>query len=49
MAVCCQNLTLVALGSRNSLSMLIGALFKKFGLFLNTPPTFPLLITYFQV
>jgi ABC-type molybdate transport system permease subunit len=36
MAVCCQNLTLGALGSRSALSMLVGALFKKVGLFLNT-------------
>jgi len=39
MAVCCQNLTLSALNSCSALSMLVGALFKKFGLFLNTPPT----------
>ena len=39
MAVCCQNLTLGALSSRSALSLLIGALFKKFGLFLNTPRT----------
>jgi len=37
MAVCCQNLTLPALSSRSALSMLVGALIKKFGLFLNTP------------
>jgi hypothetical protein len=37
MAVCCQNPMLGALSSRSALSMLIGALFKKFGLFLNTP------------
>jgi hypothetical protein len=37
MAVCCQNLTLGALGSRSALCVLVGALFKKFGLFLNTP------------
>jgi hypothetical protein len=36
MAVCCQNLTLGALSSRSALSMMVGALFKKFGLFLNT-------------
>jgi hypothetical protein len=36
MAVCCQNLTLGALSSRSALSLLVGALFKKFGLFLNT-------------
>jgi len=37
MAVCCQNLTLGALSSGSALSVLVGALFKKFGLFLNTP------------
>jgi hypothetical protein len=37
MAVCCQNLTLGALSRRSALPMLVGALFKKFGLFLNTP------------
>jgi hypothetical protein len=37
MAVCCKNLTLSVLSSRSALSMLVGALFKKFGLFLNTP------------
>jgi len=36
MAVCCQNLTLGALSRRSALSVLVGALFKKFGLFLNT-------------
>ena len=36
MAVCCQNLPLGALSSRNAPSMLVGALFEKFGLFLNT-------------
>jgi hypothetical protein len=29
--------TLVALSSRSALSVLVGALFKKFSLFLNTP------------
>jgi hypothetical protein len=33
MAVCCQNLTLGALSSCSALSKLVGALFKKFGLF----------------
>jgi hypothetical protein len=33
MAVCCQNLTLGALSGRSALSVLVGALFKKFGLF----------------
>jgi hypothetical protein len=37
MTVCYQNLTLGALSSRSALSVLVGALFKKFGLFLNTP------------
>jgi hypothetical protein len=34
MAVCCQTLTLGALSSRSALSMLVGAFFKKFDLFL---------------
>jgi hypothetical protein len=34
MAVCCQNLTLCALSSRSALSVLVGAPFKKFSLFL---------------
>jgi hypothetical protein len=33
MEVCCQNLTLGALSSRSALSMLVGELFKEFGLF----------------
>jgi hypothetical protein len=37
MVVCFQNLTLGALSSRSALSLLAGALFKKFSLFLNTP------------
>jgi hypothetical protein len=37
MAVYFQNLTLGALSSRSALSVLVGALFKKFGIFLNTP------------
>jgi hypothetical protein len=37
MAVCCQNLMLGALSSRSALSVLVGSLFKKFCLFLNTP------------
>ena len=36
MAVCCQNLPLDALISRIAFFVLVGALFKKFGLFLNT-------------
>jgi hypothetical protein len=35
MAVCCQNLMLGVLNSCNVLSVLVGVLFKKFGLFLN--------------
>jgi len=37
MTVCCQDLMLGALSSRSALSVLVGALFKRFGLFLNTP------------
>ena len=33
MVLCCQNLTLGALSSRNVISVLPGALFEKFGLF----------------
>jgi hypothetical protein len=36
MTVCCQNLPLGALSIRSAPSVLVGALFKKFGLFLNT-------------
>jgi hypothetical protein len=36
MAVCYQNLTLDVLSSRSALSVLVGTLFKKFSLFLNT-------------
>jgi len=39
MAVCCQNLPLGVLSSRSAPSVLVGELFKKFGLFLNTPCT----------
>jgi hypothetical protein len=35
MAVCCQNLILGVLSSRSVLSMLVGPLFIKFGLFFN--------------
>jgi hypothetical protein len=38
-AVCCQKLRLGALSSHSALFVLVGALFKKFGLFLNTPRT----------
>ena len=37
MEVCCQNLTLGVLSNCSALSVLFGALFKKFSLFLNTP------------
>jgi len=37
MAVCCQNLTIGALCNHSELSVLVGALFKKFGPFLNMP------------
>ena len=40
MAVCCQNLTLGVLSSHSALSVLVYMLFKKFGLFLNTPHMF---------
>jgi hypothetical protein len=36
MAICFLNLTLGALSSRSTLSLLVGALFKMFGLFFNT-------------
>jgi hypothetical protein len=36
MAVCCQILPLGALSSRSAPSVLVGELFKKFSLFLNT-------------
>jgi hypothetical protein len=40
MAIYCQNLTIGALSGHNTLSVLVGVLFKKFGLFLNTPSIF---------
>jgi hypothetical protein len=40
MAVCYQNLTLGAISSRSALSLLVGALFNKFGLFMDTPCIF---------
>jgi hypothetical protein len=36
MSVCCQNLPLGAFSSHSAPSALVGELFKKFGLFLNT-------------
>jgi hypothetical protein len=49
MAVCCQNLTLAALSSRSALSVLVGGLFKKFGLFLNNPRKFNLSLKVFAL
>jgi hypothetical protein len=46
MVVCCQNLTLGALSNRGALSALVGALFKKFGLFLNTPRIYFIALCY---
>jgi len=40
MAVCHQNVTLGALSICSALSVLVGTLFKKFGLFLNMPHMF---------
>jgi hypothetical protein len=37
MAVCCQILVLGVLSSHSMLSVLVGAQFKKFSLFLNMP------------
>jgi len=37
MVFCRQNLTLGALNSHRTLSVLVGVLFKKFSLFLNMP------------
>ena len=47
MAVCCQNLPLGALSSRSVPSLLVGELFKMFGLFLNTGVCFVRLCLYF--
>jgi len=49
MAVCCQNLTLGALSSHSALSVLVGMLFKKFSLFLNTPHIAKIQETYLQL
>jgi hypothetical protein len=43
MAVCFQNLPLGALSSRSAPSVLVGALFKNFGLFLSTPRNYALI------
>jgi hypothetical protein len=40
MAVCCQKPTLGELSSHSALSVLVGALFKKVGLFFNKPCSF---------
>jgi len=37
MTVCSENLMLGELSSHSALSVLVGALFKKFSLFLNMP------------
>jgi hypothetical protein len=44
----CQNLALWALSSRSALCALVGALFKKFGLFLNTPGTHLICLTVLE-
>ena len=41
MTICCQNLPLGALSSRSALSVLVGELFKKFGLFFEHRCTLP--------
>ena len=46
MAVCCQNLMLGALSSCSALSVLVGVLFKKFGLFLNMSRTLIIIIIF---
>jgi len=43
MAVCFQNLNIGALSSHNVCSVLVGALFKKFSLFLNMPRNYLIL------
>jgi hypothetical protein len=49
MAVCCQNLPLGALNSRSASSMLVGELFKNFGIFfLNTGVLFFLSVVLFK-
>jgi hypothetical protein len=37
MGICCQNLPLGAPSNRSALSVPVGSLFTKFGLFFNTP------------
>jgi hypothetical protein len=46
MAVCCQNLPQGALSSRSAPSVLVDELFKKFGIFLNTPCIIVLVIRH---
>jgi hypothetical protein len=46
MAVCCQNLTLGALSNGSALSMLVGALLKKFSIFLTTLESLCEMISY---
>jgi hypothetical protein len=48
MAVCCQNLMIGALSSHSALCVLVGLLFKKFGLFLNNPRMYILLTLLFD-
>jgi len=49
MADYCEDLTLGALSSRSALSLLVGALFKKFSLFLNTPCIYLYLYWAFRI
>jgi hypothetical protein len=44
MEFCCQNLTLCVLSSHSALCLLVGALFKKFGLFLNKSRMFNIIL-----
>jgi len=46
MAVCFQNLTLGVLSSHSALSVLVGVVFKKFGLFLNMPHNYLMLLVF---
>ena len=48
MAVCCQNLTLGVFSSCSAFSVLVGALFKKFRLFLNTPRISQVIINFYR-
>jgi len=46
MAVCFQNINPGALSSHNVLSVLVGAQFKKFCLFLNMPHNYLMLLVF---